>query len=239
MESRRDRVARCAFQRHVDLSLVGNDLTCLRRISFAAFGGLFGAGIAAGGFAPAHHLVDVLDVLERPWMVLITPPAVLALTAAVLAAGWGGRVRAHPIAWFAIALLLSAGAVSVTASDQARPAALFFGLALLSPIVLFVAGTTVGWHMEAAAMGFLLCAGLFAIRASVVFASDHGFPTGEDLFRAKFSNAPYDFHYYLLNNPDQSSAFFLMPFTWRCSGDWPERAPMAASLCCCFSPLRS
>ncbi len=46
-----------------------------------------------------------------------------------------------------------------------------------------------------------------------MFFEQHGLPTANALFNAKFSSAPYDFHYYTLGNPNHTAAFLLMPLS--------------------------
>ena len=65
-------------------------------------------------------------------------------------------------------------------------------------------------------MGFLVVSSLLLLRAAVVFVRDYGSPAPADMFAAKFSSVPYDFHYYGLQNPTQTSLWVLLPMTLGC-----------------------
>jgi hypothetical protein len=78
---------------------------------------------------------------------------------------------------------------------------------------------------------------LLLIRADIVFLLRDGFPTPTTLFIAKYSNSPYDFHYYTLGNPNSTTAFLVMPLTFallwsraRRLGTWARRSLAAVTV---------
>jgi O-antigen ligase len=173
------------------------------------------AAAAASGFTPLHHAVDELNVDQRPLFVLLTPTVLLAAAAVVVAIVYPRRPLpsiVKPLS-VAAALLLLGAALSITASAEPTDSLVLLIGGLAAPLVFMLAllcsdlpGTTLCWSL-------LLVTAAFLLRADVVFLTQEGLPTPDTLFQVKFSNAPYDFHYYTLNNPNYSSAFLIVPFT--------------------------
>ncbi|HEY8640176.1 MAG TPA: O-antigen ligase family protein [Solirubrobacterales bacterium] len=180
----------------------------LERVLFAL---VLGIGVPLSGFPPFNHLADVVDVEAHPFLVPLVPSVVLALVAGVAAwrlprpAGRDGLLLSATMA------LLVAGCLSLIGSDDPQHSALLLLTTLVAPLgflwALRRADVPYAWLCGA----FLATVCLLLLRADVVFLSDHGFPTGSALFQAKFSNQPYDFHYYALNNPDQAATFLIFP----------------------------
>jgi hypothetical protein len=157
----------------------------------------------------------VLGILQRPYLVVLMPSVLLAVAAF---AGALLLPRREPPAVPALLKLgvtafLLGGCLSMVVSYSHRDSVLFAITGVLAPI-------GVGWALRRTDVPLGLLAGtfLFAIvvlvaRADVRYVQLNGLPTPQNLFTTKFTNSPYDFHYYTLNNPDQTAAFLLLPLT--------------------------
>ena len=83
----------------------------------------------------------------------------------------------------------------------------------MAPALVFFGLRRSSLSLEVTAGAFLTALTCALLRADVVFFEQHGLPTANALFNAKFSSAPYDFHYYTLGNPNHTAAFLLMPLS--------------------------
>jgi O-antigen ligase len=172
-----------------------------------------GAGIAASGFQPLNNVAGTLDIEALPWRVAFTPPALLAL-GAVSAAMWrpARDTRAVPVPLLSGGVLLVAAAmISIFGSDAPRVTALSAVIGVVAPVLLLVALLRSRLDSRLICGGFLAAVTLLMLRAIAVFLADHGLPTRSKLESAKFTNQPYDFHYYTLGNPDHTGGFLLLP----------------------------
>ena len=178
-----------------------------------------GAAIPISGFAPVNNLTDVVPVTKLAWLALVTPPFLIVYFAAVLAAVLPAATARAPRTLTLGTLLLLAGALlSLTATDTLNDTWAMVLLGLVAPGCLFMLLRRSDLPQAPMLWAFLIVSSLFLLRADIVFFGDYGFgpPSGVDLFAAKFSNAPYDFHYYALGNPDQSSTYTMLPFAIGC-----------------------
>jgi O-Antigen ligase len=177
--------------------------------------GIVGAGVALGGFAPLNDAADVLDVAAHPERVVLLPPVVVWFVAVVGAAIFGGRsVRSVPLVpLLATTLLMVGGFASLTATGDIRYSTTLLIIGIICPFAIAGSLLTSELPHEPIALSFLVTIALLLIHADGIFVRDYGFPSPSDLFTAKFSSAPHDFHYYTLNNPDHTSLFLILPLT--------------------------
>jgi len=174
---------------------------------------LLGAGVPASGFTPFNHADDVFALAEHPWRLVLMPPVLLAglaVLAAVVAPARGPSARAGPIA-FGAALLLLAASLSLLGTDDQTRSGLLFVNAVLAPVALFLGLRSSALPRRLIALSFLAATVVLLARADLVFLMQEGLPTGDTLFRAKFANRPYDFHYFGLQNPNRTAAFVILP----------------------------
>jgi len=174
---------------------------------------LLGAGVPASGFTPFNHADDVLSLAEHPWRLVLMPPVLLAglaVLGAVAAPARGPSGRAGPVA-FGAALLLLAASLSLLGTEDQTRSGLQIVTAVLAPVALFVGLRSSALPRRLVAISFLVATVVLLARADLVFLLQEGLPTGDALFRAKFSNRPYDFHYFGLQNPNHTAAFVILP----------------------------
>lgn len=174
---------------------------------------LLGAGVPASGFTPFNHADDVFALAEHPWRLVLMPPVLLAgfaVLGAVVAPARGPSGRAGTVA-FGAALLLLAASLSLLGTDDQTQSGLLFVTAVLAPIVLFLGLRSSALPRRWIAISFLAATVVLLARADLVFLLQEGLPSGDTLFRAKFSNRPYDFHYFGLQNPNHTAAFVILP----------------------------
>src|SRR5262249_38797521 len=154
------------------------------------------------GFTPLNHASDVLDIQRRPERVILLPTVVIALLVCALAivTPRSPRRRVPLFAWLCSLLLVVGAVASLLATDALRTSVLLLIVALLAPIGLAWGLIRANLPLQLAAGTFLVTTTALFLRADFVFLREHGFPTPDGLFAAKFSNAPYDFHYYALQN---------------------------------------
>ncbi len=117
----------------------------------------------------------------------------------------------HVIPAVALGLTIAGALLSLTTTDNVRLTSTLIVVGIVCPIAIAYALIASDVPHDVIALAFLVMVGVLLLRADVVFLLKYGLPTPSDLFRAKFSNAPYDFHYYTLNNPDQTSVFLVLP----------------------------
>lgn len=176
----------------------------------------FGAGVVAAGFPPVVFVPDKLGLDASPERVVATPAVLLAVFALVVAARRPRRddeplTRERRLLGLAVALLALGVLASLTSSNDVAYSIVITVLAFVAPVAIYVAVRRSDLPSEWLVGGFIFAAAVFMLRADVRFFEQNGFPTGHQMFLAKFSNAPYDFHYYGLGNPDGTAAFALMP----------------------------
>jgi hypothetical protein len=174
---------------------------------------LLGVGVPASGFTPFNHAADVLALPEHPWRVLLMPPvllAALALSAAVVAPR---AVPRPPVGLAAggVALLFLGASLSLLGSDDQARSLLQVVTAVVAPAALFVGVMYSAIPRRVLAISFLGATMVLLARADALFFLERGVPSGTALLQAKFSNQPYDFHYYALQNPNHTAAFVLLP----------------------------
>lgn len=195
---------------------------------------IIGAGIPLSGFAPLNNVADVLAVRDFVPLTLLTPPALLAvfaLLAAWIAPMQGPRAAPPLLLRVGAGLLVLGGALSLLGSDDPGYSAVLLIMGLIAPCAVFVGARRADLPLGVMAGGFLGATTLLLLRADLNYFGDYGFglPTGADLFQAKFSNAPYDFHYYGLGNPDQTATFVLLSLTLALFWKHGRRHPSAAA----------
>jgi O-antigen ligase len=174
---------------------------------------LLGAGVPASGFTPFNHADDVFALAEHPWRLVLMPPVLLAglaVLGAVVAPARGPSGRAGPVA-FGAALLLLAASLSLLGTEDQTRSGLQFVTAVLAPFALFLGLRSSALSRRLIAISFLAATVVLLARADLVFLLQEGLPTGDTLFRAKFSDRPYDFHYFGLQNPNNTAAFAILP----------------------------
>lgn len=173
---------------------------------------VIGGVVPLVGFTPLNHAADVLGIEANPWRVALMPPVLLAVVAVVASFVLPRRAAAWP-SWMKAAGLafILACALSLVASDKPQSSALVFVVSILAPAVLMVSISRIVLPVETMCASFLAVTCGLLLRDDWVFARQYGFPTGTTLFHAKFSNVPYDFHYYGLQNPDGFATFILIP----------------------------
>jgi hypothetical protein len=176
---------------------------------------VLGAGVASSGFAPFNQVADRLGVRAHPILVLITPEVLLGglalLAAALRPAPSAGRPLRPLVA--AGGLLVLAGALSLTVSGDPGDSAIRLFVDVLAPVALAAGLIRADIPRGPLCLAFLVTAGVLWFHADLVFLRDYGWPTAGTLLRAKFTNHPYDFHYYGLGNPDQGALFLILPLT--------------------------
>jgi hypothetical protein len=180
-----------------------------------ALGVVIGAGIPLSGFTPLNNASAVLDISQRPYLVVLMPSVLLVVIAL---AGAALLPRSTPpttpaLLKLGVVAFLLGGCLSMTIAYSHRDSVLFAITGLVAPIAL-------GWALRRTDVPLGLLAGTFLfvvvvmlVRADVRYVELNGLPTPKNLFTTKFTNSPYDFHYYTLNNPDQTAAFLLLPLT--------------------------
>jgi O-antigen ligase len=156
-----------------------------------------------------------LAIEAAPWRVALTPAVLIGVLALAIAARYPAKPspRLPPEVAGGGSLLLLGAAVSVFGSGDPQLSALTMVLAVSAPAaVLFaIARADLPWRVVVGAFLAVSCALL--LRADVIFLLDWGVPTTGDLYQAKYSNFPYDFHYYSLGNPDHTAGWLLIPWT--------------------------
>ncbi len=162
---------------------------------------------------PLNTINARLDVGARPWLSLLTPSCLVAI-GAVVAAMLSPRQERSRIPATILgggSLLVLAAIVSTVASPHPAHSTALLLTCVLAPAVTLLAvwGSDLPRWLIAAA--WLVGVVLLLLRADVVFLLKDGIPTPHTLFNAKYSNAPYDFHYYTLGNPNSTTAFLVMP----------------------------
>ena len=192
--------------------------TISRPIGPAVAGCIVGAGAVASGFPPFNNVTAQLHVSQLPGFALLTPVSLVAALAVYCVlrpagAGWTALVRDVPRPALATIGLIVVGAfLSLLESSNRSSSQALIILAVLAPAALFLAVRRGALPLAAVAGSFLVALVVLLLRADVVFLHQWGFPTQSVLFSAKFSNRPYDFHYYTLGNPDHTATFLLLPF---------------------------
>ena len=191
-----------------------------------------GAAIPLTGFPPLNNVADVVDITTHPGRVVVLPALVLA----VISATWAAFVDRRTGAWPRIALTASGvllfvgGTLSILGSGDPTDSALRLVIGISVPILLFIALMHASLPAAQLSAGFVAMSCLLMLRADFVFFQAWGIPTSGDLFTAKFSNAPYDFHYYSLGNPDHTAGFLLLPYAlslfWALAPDLSPRMRM-------------
>ena len=165
-------------------------------------------------------MTDRIPVTDHAWLALVTPPFLLLFLAGVVAyAAPVPRPSRGPTALIAGGILLIvASALSLIETDAVNDTVAMALLGLVVPAGLYATVRRADLPLAPIVWSFLIVSSLLLLRADLVFFGDYGFgpPSGEDLFQAKFSSVPYDFHYFGLGNPDQTSTFTLMPFAISC-----------------------
>lgn len=192
-----------------------------------------GAGAVASGFPPLNQASAVVSLAERPWAAAVMPSVVLALAAlaaAVLFPQPQSRAHGRPLLVGAV-LMVVAGALSVNQwDDLARPTVLLL-TGLVAPLAFAYGLIRAALPRSVLCAAFLAATVVLLLRADVVFLLQNGLPTPDVLFRVKYSNAPYDFHYYSLGNPNYSSAFLIVPLAlaafWATDPKLPRPARIA------------
>ena len=169
----------------------------------------------ASGFTPLNHAADVLSINNRPVLVALVPSVLLAAAATIAALMFPLRPAPRIVraVGFAAALLVIGGALSTVASPSTSDSVVLLVGGLGAPLVFALALLMSDLPRGVMCWSFLLTTAAFLLRADVVFLLREGLPTPDILFRVKYENAPYDFHYYTLNNPNYSSAFLVIPLT--------------------------
>lgn len=176
---------------------------------------VLGAGIPFSGFTPLNNASDVLDILQRPYLVVLMPSVLLAVTAFAGAILLPRRVPppVPVLLKLAVTALLLGVCLSMVVAYTHRSSVLFTISGVLAPIGLCWALRRTDVPLGPLAGIFLLAVVILVVRADIRYVELNGLPTPQNLFTTKFSNSPYDFHYYTLNNPDQTAAFLLLPLT--------------------------
>lgn len=170
------------------------------------------AGIPLSGFTPFNHGSDVLALELHPARVLLMPSVLLAAAAlaAAVVAPRRPRVSISLALRTAAVLLLLAACFSILRSQDPTDSMLKTIVAIVAPMVVFVGVMRADLPLRFVCGVFVGVSVLLLIRADIVFFQTHGLPTGQALFAAKFSNAPYDFHYFALQNPIHTALFVLL-----------------------------
>ena len=110
---------------------------------------------------------------------------------------------------------MAAAVLSIFGSDAPRITALAAVIGVFAPILLLLALLRSRLDSRLICGGFLAAVTLVMLHAIAVFLTDQGFPTRAKLEAAKFTNQPYDFHYYTLGNPDPHGGLPAAPL---CAG---------------------
>jgi O-antigen ligase len=184
------------------------------RMATAAVAFGLGAGVAASGFDPVNNATSTLDIDATPLLVILSPPVLLGLGAALAALLVpADKAPAIPAALRAGGwVLLGAACISLFASDEPTRTALTVVLAICAPMLLVVGLVRSALDRTVICAAFLAGITLLLLRAIGVFVSSNGIPTPSKLEDTKFANQAFDFHYYTLGNPDHTAGFLLMPF---------------------------
>lgn len=171
-----------------------------------------GVGVPLTGFTPFDHASDVLGIESHPWHVVFMPSVLLAVFVVVASRILLRRPEPLPLAVrLAGPAFVTAACISLIASGNLVDSVLVLIVAILSPLILLLALRRCDLPLDILCGAFLVTTAALILRADWVFIRDYGVPTGKALFVAKFSNVPYDFHYYGLGNPDSFAAFLLLP----------------------------
>lgn len=178
---------------------------------------LIGGGIAMTGFPLLNNVPAVLHTQALPLFILLSPACLLALLA-VWAVWWSQPdlrwlTRVPPTATLCLVLVSLGGALSLLQSAQPGYSAALLTAGILAPALIFLSVRSGALHPSYMAGAFIAVLVVLLGRADLVFLSQHGLPTAQTLYDAKFSSRPYDFHYYTLGNPDETAAFLIIPLT--------------------------
>ncbi len=177
------------------------------------------------GFPPLNNVPAVLHVAALPGFALATPAAVVALLA--LASSRDAASTPSPLVLTPIGLTCLGAVLSLLHSRHPAASTALVLLGVIAPSALFLAVRRGGLPSPVLAASFLVALTAVLLRADLVFLQQHGLPTPTTLFQAKFSDRPYDFHYYTLGNPDETATFLLLPFTlclvWALGRQTPKR----------------
>lgn len=178
---------------------------------------LAGAAIALGGFVPMNNLNHYLYIQALPAFVVLSPACLTALLA--IWAVCRGRpakdlvmlVRIPPPAALSLMLVLIGATLSLLESARPGYSASLLVCGLLAPALVFLAVRSGRLPAAPLAGAFVAVLVVLLLRADLVFLKEHGFPTSQALYQAKFQTHPYDFHYYTLGNPDHTAGFLILP----------------------------
>jgi hypothetical protein len=183
-------------------------------LPLAVCAAFIGAAVPLTGFSPLNHAGGVLHISSDPWRLILMPSVLLCLLCGIVAISVPARVqRLSPIVTVAAGGFVLAGCLSLLTTNHVDSSIVTLTLAVVAPIALFAGVRRTGLSPEIACGAFLAVNGALLIRDDWVFVRAYGFPSGHALFLAKFSNAPYDFHYYGLQNPDMFATYLLLPLT--------------------------
>jgi O-antigen ligase len=178
---------------------------------------LIGGGIAMTGFPPLNNVSAVLHMQALPLLVVLSPTCLLALLAVWTV--WRSQpdlrwlTRVPPTATLCFVLVSLGGAMSLLQSTQPGYSAALLTAGILAPALIFLSVRSGALRPSYMAGAFIAVLVVLLGRADLVFLSQHGLPTAQTLYNAKFSSRPYDFHYYTLGNPDETAAFLIIPLT--------------------------
>jgi hypothetical protein len=172
---------------------------------------LVGAGVALSGFPPLNNAPAAWGAASKPYLALAGPACLAALVASAFGPSARSSVRGRSVEIAALALTCLGAVLSLLESRHAAQSYAILLVGLLAPAVLFVSVRRGGLPRSALAGSFLAALSVALLRADIVFFEQHGFPAPPKLYAAKFSNQPYDFHYYTLGNPDHTATFLLLP----------------------------
>jgi O-antigen ligase len=91
-------------------------------------------------------------------------------------------------------------------------------LAVSAPLAVFIGVVWSDLPVGVMAGCLIAATTVLLVRADAVFLSTWGVPTPSVLFEAKYTQTPYDFHYYTLGNPNHTAGWLLIAVTL--SGLW-------------------
>jgi len=184
-----------------------------RRREAAVLACVLGSTVALSGFAPLNSAADRLSVDDQAFLVVLMPPVIVALVAVACAIRHPGHITLPwKPAWATCAgLLMLGGALSLLSTDDLERSVGLLVFGIVAPLVFTASVMASTLPRTYLAASFVAATALLMLRADIVLLGDYGWPSAEDLFQAKFANAPYDFHYYALGNPNQTAAFLMIP----------------------------
>ncbi len=172
-----------------------------------------GGLIALTGFPPLVNVPARLNVTSDIPLIALTPTAV-----AVYAAYWAARrTTARPSVSVpkgvavGIALLLAGATLSLLGSSNPRYSLCLALLALVLPTALFFWLRRADLSSSLVIGGFFVAVSAALVRADFTFLREYGIPTSQVIYRAKFTQQAYDFHYYTLGNPTHTATFLVLP----------------------------